>query len=66
MTQKETCKRTYDDGSPLSDDHWYYTTYFSCGKSMTEISTYRRPYLKTTVHIVENQLKNNSKRKEIT
>ena len=48
MTQKETCKRTYDDGSPMSDEHLYYTTYFSCGEEMTEISTYRRPYLKTT------------------
>lgn len=48
MTQKETCKRTYDDGSPMSDEHWYYSTYFSCGNEMTEISTYRRPYLETT------------------
>lgn len=47
MTQKETCKRTHDKGSPLSDVHWYYSTYFSCGKEMSEISTYRRPHLET-------------------
>lgn len=48
MIKKETCKRTYNEGSPITDDDWCYSTYFSCGNGMSEISTYRQPYLETT------------------
>ena len=47
MSNKKYCKLDYDNGTPLSDDYWYYTTRFECRRSMTEISTYRRPNLKT-------------------
>ena len=52
MSNKKYCKLDYDNGTPLSDDYWYYTTRFECGRSMTEISTYRRPNLKGSLSTV--------------
>ena len=36
----DTCTRSFDNGSPMTDEYWYYGTSFGCGKTLIEVKQY--------------------------